>query len=135
MLKLSKRIEYALMAVKYIAKKDDTSCITAKEIAEGYNIPYDLLSKILQQLTKGNIIESYQGNKGGYSLCRKPSELTLIDIIQTIEPDYYLTDCMGPESTEENCARVNCCMIRNPLAKVQMEIERVFKSTTIQMIL
>lgn len=135
MLKLSKKTEYALMAVKYIAKKNHSSCVTAKEIAEGYNIPYDLLSKILQQLTKANIITSFQGNKGGYSLYTDPGKITLINIIQAVEPDYYLTDCMGPQSTEENCARMNCCMIRDPLAKVQKEIDRIFINTTVKMIL
>jgi len=135
MLKLSKRTEYALMAVKYIARKKENNCITAKEISEGYNIPYGLLSKILQLLTKSNIVQSFQGTKGGYTLTRSPGSMTLIDIIRAVEPDYQITDCMSPKSSEKDCNHFNCCMIREPLIKVQREIDRVFRSTTIEMIL
>ena len=135
MLKLSKKTEYALMAVKFIAIKNHNSSVTAKEISEGYSIPYDLLSKILQQLTRMRIINSFQGIKGGYSLLKLPSEITLFDIIKAIEPDYQITECLHYGSTETDCDHFNCCTIRNPLAKVQKEIDKLFRSVTIQQIL
>src|ERR1035441_3024056 len=101
MLKLSKKTEYALMAVKFIAKKSEGNSATAKEISEGYNIPYDLLSKVLQQLTKKKIIKSFQGIKGGYSLSKDPDNVTLIEIIRAVEPNYQITECMQNGSRSE----------------------------------
>ena len=69
------------MAVKYMALKPENSCVTAKEISTGYNIPHELLAKILQKLTKKNVIVSYQGIKGGYSLIRNAEEITLKEVI------------------------------------------------------
>jgi Rrf2 family protein len=135
MLKLSKKTEYALMAVKFIAKKTSGNSATAKEISEGYNIPYDLLSKVLQQLTKKNVIKSFQGIKGGYSLCKEPENMTLIDIIRAVEPNYQITECLQTGNIEKDCTHFDCCMIRDPLAKVQKEIDRLFRSVTIHQIL
>ena len=135
MLKLSKKTEYALMAVKFMAKKPDGNSATAKEISEGYNIPYDLLSKVLQQLTKKKVIKSFQGIRGGYSLTRTPDNLTLYDIIRAVEPNYQIAECMQSGSGEKDCTYFNCCMIRDPLAKVQKEIDKLFKSVTIYEIL
>jgi len=135
MLKLSKKTEYALMAVKFMAKKPDGNSATAKEISEGYNIPYDLLSKVLQQLTKKKVIKSFQGIRGGYSLTRTPDNLTLYDIIRAVEPNYQIAECMQSGSSEKDCTYFNCCMIRDPLAKVQKEIDKLFKSVTIYEIL
>ncbi len=135
MLKLSKKTEYALMAVKYIALKPDCSCITAKEISENYKIPYELLAKILQKLSKNEIVASYQGVKGGYSLIKIPEEITLIDIINAIEPDYKITECMNEQKAQKECMHLNCCMIKDPLMKVQIEIDKVFRAMTIKHLL
>lgn len=135
MLKLSKKTEYALMAVKYIALKKDTQCTTAKEIADGYNIPLELLAKVLQQLKRNEIINSFQGNKGGYALSRSPENISLIDIISAIENDYQLTDCFKESSSEKDCEHFNCCKIKDPLIIVQREIDKVFKQITIKQIL
>lgn len=134
MLKLSKKTEYALMAVKYIALKPENSCVTAKEISSGYNIPYELLAKILQKLTKKNIIISYQGIKGGYSLIKNADEITLSDVISAVEK-IQITNCMKKNGSIKDCSRFDCCQIRNPLTKVQQEVEKVFNATTISQIL
>ncbi|SRR5690606_19331137 len=134
MLKLSKKTEYALLAVKYIALKPECNCITAKEISSNYNIPYELLSKILQRLAKNKIIVSYQGIKGGYALAREAKDITLKDVISSIEK-IQITDCMKENGSSDDCARFNCCQIRNPLSKVQHQIEKVFNSTTVSQIL
>ena len=134
MLKLSKKTEYAILAVKYMALNNKFNCITAKEISNNYNIPYELLSKILQRLTKNKIIISYQGIKGGYSLARNANDITLKEVITAIEK-IQITNCMKLNGSSKDCSRFDCCQIRNPLQKVQMEIDRIFNSTTISQIL
>lgn len=135
MLKLSKKTEYAIMAIKYIALNKNGNYITAKEISENYNIPLELLAKVLQQLKRNEIINSIQGNKGGYFLSRAPEKISLIDIISAIENDYYLTDCFKESSSEKDCEHFNCCKIKDPLILVQREINKVFRQMTINQIL
>ncbi len=134
MLKLSKKTEYALMAVKFIALKTDSNCVTAKEISIGYNIPYELLAKILQKLTKNNVVVSYKGINGGYSLVKDVKDITLNDVITAVEK-IQITNCMKVNGSKKDCARFDCCQIRSPLSKVQEEIDSLFKRTTISQIL
>ncbi len=135
MLKLSKKTEYALMAVRYLAIHSNGRQITAKEISGKVDIPYELLAKVLQTLNKKRIVQSVQGIKGGYTLMRDPSLIPLIEIIKAIEPNYQITDCLKDNGSKKDCARIDCCTIRNPLSKVQNEIDKVFKETTIKQII
>jgi Rrf2 family protein len=77
MLKLSKKVDYGLIAISHIAHREDDRNISAKQIAEQYDIPVELLAKILQRLAKGGLIMSQNGPKGGYILARDPAHITV----------------------------------------------------------
>ena len=135
MLKLSKKSEYALMAARYMALKNNGNFVSAKEIAEDHNISYELVSKVLQNLVKGNLVQSSQGAKGGYSLKKSAFEIPLIDLIRAVEPNYQITNCFGNDSSAMNCEHLDCCKIRDPLAEVQKKIDKVFLETKLSHIL
>lgn len=135
MLRLSKKTEYALMAVKYIACNNGKNCITAKEISNNYSIPYELVSKALQQLARYDVVQSIKGARGGYRLSRIPGDVTLMDIILAVEPEYKITNCMKNNSSSDDCEHFDCCMIRDPLIKVQSKIDNIFQNMTINEII
>jgi Rrf2 family protein len=135
MLKLSRKSEYALMAAKYMALNNNGQSVTAKEIAESYNISYELVAKVLQKLVRKEIVMSFQGSKGGYTLRKDPLDISLIDLIQSVEPNYKITDCLNNNSAKEECSYINCCKIRDPLIEVQKKIDRVFFETKLAHIL
>ncbi len=90
MLKFSKKADYALMALQHIAAVqfgDVTPgrVVNTKEIAEEYNIPLELLAKVLQTLAKNALIESHNGPKGGYVLARRAHQITIAQILESIE--------------------------------------------------
>ena len=72
MLRLTKKADYGLMALKFLAEHGDTPSLSAKDIAEAYGIPPQLLAKILQRLTKAGLLKSHAGTNGGYALSRPP---------------------------------------------------------------
>ena len=72
MLKLSKKVDYALIALMHLAQQDEGAS-SAREVATIYGMPQDLLAKVLQKLTRSGLVVSHQGMKGGYSLAR-PAE-------------------------------------------------------------
>ncbi|MBK7629923.1 MAG: Rrf2 family transcriptional regulator [Ignavibacteriales bacterium] len=129
MLKLSKKSEYALMAARYMAIKNHGSAVTAKEIADNYKISFELVAKVLQNLAKNNIAISYQGVKGGYTLKKNPFEISLIDLIKAVEPNYQITECLIINSEKDDCSYLDCCKIRDPLIEVQKKIDKVFYET------
>ncbi|UCH65512.1 MAG: Rrf2 family transcriptional regulator [Ignavibacterium sp.] len=135
MLKLSKRTEYAIMAARYLALKNSGNCVTAKEIAEDYQIPYQFVAKVLQDFARTEMVSSIQGSKGGYVLNRLPEEISLIDIISTVEENHQLTECMQEDANKTSCEHIDCCKIRDPLIEVQRKIDSLFAQTSLKQIL
>lgn len=132
MLKLSKSVEYAIFALKYISEANHETPISTKEISDSMSIPYELLAKIMQKLVKYNIIESRQGTRGGYYLSLPPNKLSLTSIIRAVERDIQITDCLFESATNKDCKRINDCSIREPLHTVQNKIIKVLNSTTLE---
>jgi len=135
MLKLSKKAEYALMAAKFMALKNSSGFSSAKEISDSYQIPYQLVAKVLQNLVKSDIAISAKGVNGGFSLSRKPDHISLLDIIKAVENDFKIVDCMQPNGSLADCSNFDCCKIKDPLAEIQRKIDKVFVETSLAQIL
>ncbi|MFA6457162.1 MAG: Rrf2 family transcriptional regulator [Bacteroidota bacterium] len=126
MLKLSKKVEYGLIAIRHIASVNN-HISTVKEISEKYSIPSDVLAKVMQKLTKGKLITSYQGAMGGYTLARRADEISVMNVISVIEGSQVsITQCFTDEP--ESCSIYLNCTIKNPLGKIQHNLEHVFNS-------
>lgn len=135
MFKLSKKSEYALMAARYMALNDHGKFVTAKEIAESHDISYELVAKVLQSLTKYDLVVSNLGSKGGYSLKKNSDEISLIDLIKAVEPDYQITECMRTGNIKSECSNLDCCKIKDPLIEIQKKIDKVFTDTKLSHII
>ncbi len=130
MVRLSKKVEYGLMALQHMAVMRHGPAVTAREIADRYSIPYDLLAKVLQRLARAGLIHSTQGVRGGYALAGDPAAIPVSRIIRVIEGTApAITQCIsdGPES----CGVFSVCTIKSPLLKVQANIERAFDSMSL----
>ena len=93
MLRLSKKADYALMAMKHLALRVDRGSSSAREIAEQYDIPIELMAKVLQRLVQRGLLASHQGTHGGYRLSRSPRQITVADVIQAIDGPVTVTAC------------------------------------------
>jgi Rrf2 family protein len=126
MLKLSKKVEYGLIAIRHIASVNN-QISTVKDISERYAIPSDVLAKVMQKLTKGKLITSHQGAMGGYTLSRRAEEISVMDVIAVIEGTQMgIAQCFAEEP--QNCSIFHNCTIKNPLGKIQLNLEHVFTS-------
>jgi FeS assembly SUF system regulator len=127
MLKLTKKADYGLIALKHLAVHGPESS-SAKEIAEMYGVPVALLSKILQKLAKNGFLQSEHGTHGGYRLARDAREITALEVIRTIDGPIFLTACF----TEHGyCCHTDKCIVRDPLQKVHEGILRLLASISI----
>src|SRR5687767_3407811 len=119
MLRLSKKADYALMAMKHLATRPDAASASAREIAEQYDIPIELMAKVLQRLVRRGLLSSHQGTRGGYRLGRPMAAISVADIIQAIDGPLTVTAC----STEaENCGQYSKCSVRDPLWRIKDRI-------------
>jgi len=119
MLRLSKKADYALMAMKHLATHTDTASTSARAIAEEYNIPLELMAKVLQQLARRGLLASHQGTRGGYTLSKAPSSISVPDIIQAIDGPLTVTAC---STEDEQCEQFNRCNVRDPLWRIKDRI-------------
>jgi Rrf2 family protein len=120
MLRLSKKSDYALIAMKHLATRPDGGgSASAREISEAYDIPLELLAKVLQRLVRARLLASEQGTRGGYRLGRNASLISVADVIQAVDGPVTVTAC----STEDhNCDQYTKCSIRDPLWKIKNRI-------------
>jgi len=126
-LRFTKRADYGLMAIHYIASQPEETAVSAKRIAEEFNIPGELLAKILQRLAKRKLIASHNGPKGGYVLARPQTEITVGQVVRAIEGPVKIVSCL----TEENCPQFSRCNLRRPVQKIQASISYLLDSMTL----
>jgi len=128
MLRLSKKADYALIAMKHLAVRGDRSSSSAREIAEQYGIPIELMAKVLQRLVRRGLLMSQQGTHGGYQLARVPAQISVADVIQAIEGSVTVTAC---SSGDGQCEQFSKCNVRDPLVKVRDRILMALGECTI----
>ena len=124
MLKLTKKADYALMAMKHLAEHPTNGSRSAKDVADAFGIPPEALAKILQRLAKAGLLQSQHGINGGYTLARPAHSISAFEVIQAIDGPLFITSCVTHRG---ECDQTDRCNIREPLRKVNDSIEAVLK--------
>jgi Rrf2 family transcriptional regulator, cysteine metabolism repressor len=127
MLRFTKRADYGLMAIHYIAVHEAQGSVSAKRIAEEFRIPPELLAKILQRLAKQGLIVSQNGPKGGYVLARRPSEISVGQVVRVLEGPVKIVSCYEDDS----CPQIARCNIRRPVQKIQTAVSYVLDTMSL----
>jgi len=149
MLRLTKKADYGLMALKYLAEQTDHAlhggahatdggateeglsnyaARSAKDIAEAYHIPPPLLAKILQTLARAGLLVSHAGTYGGYALARPAREISAFEVIRAIDGPLFITSCITIHGA---CDLAGHCTIKEPLRKVNDSIKELLSGLRI----
>src|SRR5262245_33884013 len=110
------------MAMKHLAVQGTSGgpgAASAREIAEHYDIPIELLAKILQRLARRGLLTSHQGTRGGYSLARPASVISIADVIQAVDGPLTVTAC---SVHDQACGQYSKCNVRDPLWRIKDRI-------------
>ena len=114
MLKITKRTEYALIALSHIESYDKKALISSKDIAKQYNIPKELMAKTLQLMAKIGYIKATKGPHGGYQSNIKSEDISLKNFIESIEGPLGLIDCQ----INDECTQFSACNIKKPIKRI-----------------
>ena len=125
MLRLTKKADYGLMALKYLAEQPDAIARSAKDIAEAYHIPPPLLAKILQTLARAGLLVSHAGTNGGYALARPATQISAFEVIRAIDGPLFITSCITIHGA---CDLAGHCTIKEPLRKVNDSIKELLSA-------
>lgn len=130
MLKINRKVEYALIALKYIYKKGPDRLSSAREICDAFNTPFDTTAKVMQVLNSKGVLNSVKGVKGGYHLAKDLSQITYLELCEMIEDKTQ----QGPDCIEEpsNCSYYRTCNIIVPLRELSQKITKALGMVTLE---
>jgi Rrf2 family protein len=131
MLSMSKRADYALLALSYLAAAGETPgrLVNTKEIAEQFGIPPELLAKLLQTLAKHGLVRSHPGPTGGYRLLRRSSDITVAEVLLLIDGPLSMLQCSDGHGA--SCKQYQRCTIRDPLVEIESRVRALLENITL----
>ena len=129
MLKLTKKADYGLIAMRHLAEHPRQRSCSAKDLAEAYGIPQEALAKILQRLAKAGLLITQHGMNGGYMLARDSRQISALEVIRAIDGPLFITSCSSDKRGD--CDQTERCTVREPLRRVGESIQEVLSRLTI----
>jgi Rrf2 family protein len=130
MFTFTKKTDYALLALSFLATEGTGRIVGPREIARRYEIPAELLAKVMQTLSRCHIVVSIPGPTGGYRLDRPATEVSIGEIVEAVDGPLAIAQCWE-EAGVEGCQQSRHCHLRGPLAQIQEEITRLLHAMTL----
>ena len=129
MLKINKKLEYALIALRYMSTKTDEKLTSAKEICDIYGIPFDPTSRVLQIMAQHDILHAEQGPKGGYRIAMDLHEISMLKLSNMIIGPIEIANCFHGDYS--NCEINHSCHIIAPMLNINERIQKMFAGMNI----
>lgn len=130
MLKINKKVEYALIALKLMLEKKREELTTAREVSDKFKTPFDTTAKVMQVMNNAEILASVKGVKGGYYLNRELSRLSYMDLAELIEGKPLAMNC-----EDMRCQLLGTCNISGPLTKLSSHLDGFLRNLSVEELL
>lgn len=128
MFRLSKGTDYGIRILAYLARDPIGATHNAREVAQGLELPVPMVSKVMKSMARAGLLESHRGAKGGFSLARRPSELSVADMIAALEGPVALTECqVGPFL----CQHEGHCSVQEPWTVINRAVRGTLSTITL----
>lgn len=128
MLRINKASEYGLLALSHI--ESTTQALSAREIAEGLELPYEITAKTLQKLKEAGFIESSMGTNGGYRLLRPLTQISFAQVIDALEGPIAVVECV--DHSDKVCSRNGTCHMSNGMQRLNYKIRELLESISLK---
>lgn len=128
MFRFSNKTDYALLALQYLASPVESGDVSARAIAERFEIPLELLAKILQRLSRDGLIVAHKGVHGGYRLARSTDDISIAEVAQAADGPLHLTTFLPTETRWDQAA---ACTVRDPLWVVTERVQALLRVLTV----
>jgi len=126
---IRRNTDYALrLTVALAAQYDAVRVLSARTLSKDNSVPYTLACKLLQKFQRAGFVKSVMGPRGGFALARRPSEITLLELIETIQGKLSVNRCL---TGSLSCSLRQQCPLHPKLADIQEEIQRLLRNTTL----
>jgi Rrf2 family protein len=129
MMELTRKGEYAIRGIVYLASRPSDKVCLLSEIASAVDVPQTFLAKIFQQFSKIGLVRSYRGTGGGFILGRSPDKITLLEVVEAVEGPIVPNRCLTGEG---ECSRTPTCNVHPVWVKVQSQVRDILARVTLQ---
>ena len=116
---ITREIDYAVRALKYMAEKD-VEKVQVTELEERLGVTRPMLRKIMQELAKCGIVISYKGKNGGFSLNKKPGDIHLIDLVEIFQGKFSMNECI---LNKDICPNRDSCILKNKVEAIEADVK------------
>ena len=134
MFTFTKKTDYALLALCYLATEGKERLVGPREIAQRYEIPAELLAKVMQTLAKHRLILSVPGPTGGYRLGREAVKISISEVVEATDGPLAIAQCWEEEGLD-GCQQARNCHLRGPLALIQEQMATILRQMTLDDVL
>lgn len=128
MFTFTKKADYALLALSFLASKPEGERVGPARIAAHYEIPVEMLAKVMQTLAKAGLVDGMAGPTGGYRLIKEPVNISVRSVVEAVDGPLAIAQCW---ETSGGCPQASKCHLRGPLAKIQSELARLLAETSL----
>lgn len=128
MIKLSRKVEYSLMALQYMAQKPKDSLTTAKELSQYFKVSFEVMARCLQKLSQNNLLKAQTGAQGGYLILNHWESTSILDLFEWVDGPSALVRCIKGKS---HCHFSKQCGLVDPVIQLNQEIRAFFKNQTL----
>ncbi len=125
---LSRKTDYALLILLHLHRKQGDA--SAREIAEAYQLSRAFVANILKELCQKGYVASHRGVKGGYALARRPEEVKLVELIESLDDPFRFAEC-NSSAPDDDCTMFHHCPLKGPIAEVHQRIREVLSKLTL----
>ncbi len=129
MIRITKLTDYGIVLLAHIARSPEARTRSVRDMAAETHLPLPTVSKLLKSLTRSGLLVSHRGVKGGYSLARKPEDVTVAQIISALDGPIAITDCSGEPNGK--CELERLCSVRNNWQRINVAIRDALESLTL----
>jgi Rrf2 family protein len=130
MFTFTKKADYALLSLSYLAQEGEGRLVGPREIAAHYDIPGELLAKVMQLLARHKLVFAVPGPSGGYKLAQEATDISVADIVEAVDGPLAIAQCWE-ESGPSGCAQSQFCHLRGPLKRIQEQMADLLRQTTL----
>lgn len=128
--KINRKLEYALMALKYMSQKIPGELTSAKEVSEAFHTPFDATARVMQQMAqKGGILRAEYGANGGYQITKDLAKVSIHALVEVIEGPTALVKCLHKEAP---CEIQGTCNIVSPITNLNHKLTDFYKSVSLK---
>jgi Rrf2 family protein len=126
-MQITRQADYAVRAMVYLAQLGPDRRASTSQIAQEKQIPPSFLAKIVSQLSVAGLLQTSRGARGGVSLAKSPTEISLLDVVEAIDGPILLNECVADNGV---CAFGDDCPMKPVWCEAQSELVNRLDSTS-----